>query len=117
MAPNCDDWRDIIKDDGRTLLTTQFVLPEVMDGLASLSFREAAVSSINALTTTPGTRIVHATPTLFDEAVKLFQSRTDKTWGFTDCSSFVTMNDFGLNEALTSDDDFRQAGFRALMLE
>jgi uncharacterized protein len=31
--------------------------------------------------------------------------------------SFIVMRDRGLTEALTADDDFRQAGYRALLLE
>jgi predicted nucleic acid-binding protein len=35
----------------------------------------------------------------------------------TDCISFIVMQDMGIIDALTSDDHFRQAGFRALPVE
>lgn len=41
----------------------------------------------------------------------------DKEWGMTDCISFVVMQDMGIIDALTTDDHFRQAGFRALLIE
>ena len=51
------------------------------------------------------------------KAFALFEARTDKEWGMTDCISFTVMQERGLLDALTSDDHFRQAGFRALLLD
>jgi len=41
----------------------------------------------------------------------------DKEWGLTDCISFIVMGDPGLTDALTADEHFEQAGFRALLRE
>jgi predicted nucleic acid-binding protein len=54
---------------------------------------------------------------IFKEALDLYRSRTDKDWGLTDCVSFVLMKLEGIQEALTADIHFRQAGFTALLLE
>jgi len=35
----------------------------------------------------------------------------DKRWSFTDCTSFVLMQNLGIRKALTFDANFRQAGF------
>lgn len=40
-----------------------------------------------------------------------------KESGMTDCLSFVIMQDRGIIEALTTDEHFQQAGFRALWRE
>jgi uncharacterized protein len=50
------------------------------------------------------------------QALMLYQSRTDKAWGLTDCISFVVMQQNNLTDAVTGDRHFVQAGFRALML-
>jgi len=50
-----------------------------------------------------------------NEGLALFDSRRDKAWSLTDCISFVIMWRDGLDEALTSDHHFEQAGFRALL--
>jgi predicted nucleic acid-binding protein len=47
----------------------------------------------------------------------LYRSRADKDWGLTDCLSFVVMSERCLTEALTTDEHFRQAGYRVLWLE
>jgi hypothetical protein len=45
----------------------------------------------------------------------LFADRPDKNWSLTDCVSFVVMHGEGLTEALTGDNHFEQAGFKALL--
>jgi uncharacterized protein len=47
----------------------------------------------------------------------IYNSRSDKDWGLTDCTSFVVMSERNLTEALTTDSHFQQAGFRALLIE
>jgi predicted nucleic acid-binding protein len=42
-------------------------------------------------------------------------ARLDKDWLLTDCISFNVMREAGLEEALTTDHHFAQAGFRALL--
>ena len=41
--------------------------------------------------------------------------RPDKDWSFVDCTSFITMKNERLIEALTEDHHFEQAGYRALL--
>jgi predicted nucleic acid-binding protein len=45
-----------------------------------------------------------------------YNNREDKDWGLTDCVSFIVMIDQDLKEALTTDEHFQQAGFKALLL-
>jgi len=52
---------------------------------------------------------------LLDRALYFYDSRQDKTWGLTDCISFIVVRDQKLTAALTGDQHFQQAGFRALM--
>jgi len=47
----------------------------------------------------------------------MYRERPHKDWGLTDCVSFVVMREQGLVDALTTDEHFQQAGFRALMRE
>lgn len=60
-------------------------------------------------------QIVRLTPDLLERGVALFRSRADKDWPLTDCISFVVMQDHVLTDALTADQHFEQAGFKALL--
>ena len=43
--------------------------------------------------------MVEASPKLFQRGLALYEERQDKEWGLTDCISFVTMRDRGIQEA------------------
>lgn len=61
--------------------------------------------------------VVSVDTQLLTGAMQLYQSCSDKTWGLTDCISFIVMQDQSLIDAVTVDKHFVQVGFRALLLE
>ena len=110
-------WQRKLAAERRQLITTEFVLVEIADGLAAVRFRLQAAQVIAALQASALVEIIPASSDLFTAAFELYRSRPDKDWGLTDCASFVVMRGRALSEALTTDEHFRQAGFRALLLE
>ena len=110
-------WERKLAADKRRLVTTEFVLVEIADGLAAVRFRVQAIQVIATLQASALVEIIPASSRLFTAALELYRSRGDKDWGLTDCASFVVMSEHSLSEALTADDHFRQAGFRILLLE
>lgn len=111
------EWQRKLAATRHPLVTTEFILVEFADGLASVRFRDRAVASIGALRMSSSLEIIPASATLFDDALNLFQRRPDKDWGMTDCASFIVMGEQRIDAALTTDEHFRQAGFRPLLLE
>lgn len=99
-----------------TIVTTEFVFVELANLLSKLARRSAAIRLINQVRGDSDTIIVPATSELLGRGFELFKKRPDKEWSLTDCISFVVMEEHGLTEALTSDGDFEQAGFVALLL-
>jgi predicted nucleic acid-binding protein len=59
--------------------------------------------------------VVAIDPLLEAQAWALWESRADKDWSMTDCTSFVLMQSQRLTEAVTSDHHFEQAGFVRLL--
>lgn len=59
--------------------------------------------------------IIGLSTDLYAEAFALYRGRPDKEWGLIDCASFVAMNARRMTAALTADEHFEQAGFRALL--
>jgi predicted nucleic acid-binding protein len=60
-------------------------------------------------------KIVQLTRQLFDQAFAEYKKNQDKEWGLIDCVSFVVMRQEGIQQALTFDHHFEQAGFQALL--
>ena len=115
--PKAIEWQRKLDAEHRPLLTTEFVLIEVANGLASLKFRQAAAHIIHSLQDNPLVNIIPASSNLFAQALNLYEQRPDKDWGLTDCASFVAMSESNITDALTTDDHFRQAGFKPLLLD
>ena len=110
-------WQQKIAVEKLPLLTTEFVLIEIDNGLSSLKLRDFATEITQALQKNEYIEIIPASSELFLQALKLFEQQQDKSWGLTDCTSFVVMNENKVSAALTTDNHFRQAGFKALLLD
>ncbi|MBT9141501.1 MAG: hypothetical protein DDT30_02093 [Dehalococcoidia bacterium] len=95
---------------------TEAIFVEIGNALAR-SNRSAAVAFINSCYITPNVKVVSVDRVLLHRAIDFYHSRKDKEWGLTDCISFIVMEDHSLTKALTTDEHFQQAGFRALLRE
>lgn len=95
---------------------TEAIFAEVGNALSAFN-RNGAVQFIQQCYRTDNIKIVSVDTELLMQALALYQSRSDKTWGLTDCISFVVMQQNNVTDAVTGDRHFVQAGFRALMLE
>jgi uncharacterized protein len=93
------------------------ILLEIGDGYAAVQRRQKGRELLRRIRSEEGYRIAPLTENLLHDAIILYGERRDKDWGLTDCASFVLMRQEGIVEALTSDVHFRQAGFRALLLD
>lgn len=96
--------------------TTEAILIEIGNAL-STTHREAAVHFIDQCYVTSNIHVVSVDMGLLKRALNLYDERTDKEWGLTDCISFVVMSEQNLGDAMTTDRHFTQAGFRAIMRE
>jgi hypothetical protein len=100
--------------DGQ-VLTTDFVLVEFGNYLFRIKDRPFLEPVLHNIRTNPQYEIVPASRELLQRGIDRFIARTDKEWSLTDCISFVVMEGRGVTETLTSDADFAQAGFAALL--
>jgi predicted nucleic acid-binding protein len=95
---------------------TEAVLVEVGNALSAFD-RMAAARFIQQCYRTANVHVVSVDTPLLMRALQLYQARSDKAWGLTDCISFIVMQDQSLMDAVTVDHHFVQAGYRALLLE
>ena len=84
---------------------TEAVLIEVSNALSAVN-RTAAVQFIEQCYHTPNLRVVTVDTPLLTRALQLYRERPDKTWGLTDCISFVVMQEQGLTDAVTESRTF-----------
>ena len=101
-----EDWR---------VVTTEAVLTEFLNALSKAPSRQVALKWLDYLRQEPTVEILTVDTGLFERAVQLYRARPDKEWGLTDCISFVAMQACALEQALTGDHHFEQAGFRVVL--
>ncbi len=99
------------------LVTTDAVLTETANTLSRPDWRRFAIGLIDHILRRTDVEVVRTSPDLWDRAWELYRQRLDKRWGLTDCLSFLVIGEMGLTDALTADEHFRQAGFRAVLLD
>lgn len=97
------------------LVTTEWVLMELGNALSVPTGRQKFSRLVDTLRAQPDVTIIGAGPAMFARACRWFDERQDKAWSLTDCTSFLIMEEQGLEMALTADLHFEQAGFRRLM--
>ncbi|MEQ8848155.1 PIN domain-containing protein [Botrimarina sp.] len=93
------------------LLTTDYVLDELLTLLSARGHRDVAVSVGQRLLEEDTVTLLRITDADIAEAWRVFKSFTDKRWSFTDCTSYAVMQRLAIGEALALDDHFRQFGF------
>ena len=98
-----------------SLVTTAWVLTEVGDALSAPENRRIFLELLDLLREAPEVCIFPPSDDLFARGVELYRRRSDKDWSLTDCISFVVMAEEKIDQALTGDRHFEQAGFHALL--
>jgi predicted nucleic acid-binding protein len=110
-----DQAKAFTKNYSGKMITTEWVLTELADGLAAPFTRQRCVAFIDWLRGDADVTIVPAATDLFNAGLSLYRSRDDKKWSLTDCVSFIVMEREGIRDVLTGNHNFEQAGFTALL--
>ena len=102
--------------EGR-FITTSGIVTELGNHLTAPADRPAFAKILAYVQNDPEVQLVHIDRGIFRRGLELFAARPDKEWSLTDCTSFVVMNAHKLQDALTTDHHYEQAGFRVLLRE
>ena len=70
---------------------------------------------IDGIKMAPYVNLVYIDLVIDNSAWSLLKSRQDKEWSLVDGTSFIVMQKFAIQEALTADHHFEQAGFIRLL--
>ena len=106
----CDAW---LERRGN-FVTTDFVMDETLTLIRMRLGLEAAERWWDQVSASQRVSWEWVDPMRAEKARAWFFRWRDKTFSFTDCTSFVVMKELRLKVALTSDHRFTQAGFDAV---
>lgn len=93
------------------LITTSYILDETLTLIRSRLGIPASIDFSKKIRKSRIVRVISVSKELEDKALDLFEKYDDKTFSFTDCVSFVVMQDMGIQEAFAFDQHFEQMRF------
>jgi predicted nucleic acid-binding protein len=94
------------------LLTSDYILAETLTHLLYTCGRSVAVEFGEWALSTQHVEVAPIDEETWTAAWQMFQTYHDKSWSFTDCTSFVRMRQRQLWQVLAFDRHFEQAGFQ-----
>lgn len=103
--------RRIVRGEFGKQVTSNYVMTETITIVRRRLGLAPAVALANAVRAGGETVLFWVEPVHHQEAMDLMESRADKTWSLTDCTSFVLMRSLNIRDAFAFDQDFEQAGF------
>jgi len=91
-------------------ITTSYILDETLTLIRRRLGIPASIDFSSKVRKSRIVRILSVSKEVEEKALDLFEKYDDKTFSFTDCISFVIMQDLGIQEAFTFDEHFVQMG-------
>jgi predicted nucleic acid-binding protein len=99
----------------RQIVTTDYILDETLTLMKARTNSKTALMLLDRIDRSPATVIEWIGRERFESAKAFFRKHADHGYSFTDCTSFVLMRELKLQDALTTDRHFKEAGFRPLL--
>jgi predicted nucleic acid-binding protein len=96
------------------LITSNFIFDETVTLCLYRLGRQVAATVGEVLRDPTVVAMLRIAPADEQNAWVLWLARPDKTYSFTDCTSFVVMRRLGLQSAIAVDTDFQREGFLLL---
>ena len=89
------------------------MLDETLTLLRSRRGLDAAITFIDKIKKSKSVRVFWVDEGLFEKSLDVLRRSDDKSWSFTDCTSFALMKELSVAEAFTFDRHFEEAGLGA----
>jgi predicted nucleic acid-binding protein len=110
-------WFQKARQQKQEMVTTNYVVIELVALLNSPLRvpRPQLFKYVDAVRSAPYINLVHIDAAIDAAAWELLKTREDKAWSLVDSTSFAVMQQLRIQEALTTDHHFEQAGFVRLL--
>jgi predicted nucleic acid-binding protein len=103
--------RTVLRTFQGRLVTSNFVFDETVTLCLYRLGHQVAVTVGAVLLEPTVVDLLRLTPDAEQQAWTLFLARPDKTYSYTDCTSFVLMRRLSIQRAIALDADFQREGF------
>jgi hypothetical protein len=101
---------------GRKLVLTDYIIDETTTLANARSGKRVAMRVLDLVEQSAGIRIEWVGTLRFEATTTFFLKHAGHGYSFTDCTSFIVMNELELTQALTTNKHFPEAAFEALLL-
>lgn len=98
------------------VLTTEWVLLEMGNYFGGSKYRSAFSQFASSIKNGRSVQVLKGDTTDFNEGLELYRRRVDNQWSLTDCISMTISTRYQIQDELTTDRHFTQAGFNALLI-
>jgi hypothetical protein len=100
---------------GLRACTTDYVVDETATLLKARGLRHLNQAFFTMLDQSEALVFYYIHEERFRKSRRYFERYADHDYSFTDCTSFVLMQEIGIRQALTKDNHFGEAGFDVLL--
>lgn len=99
----------------RRIVTTDYVLDEALTLTKARANAVVAIALLDRIEQSEAIELEMVSVSRFELAKSFFRKYADHGYSFTDCTSFVLMHELGIQDVMTTDRHFIEAGFRTLL--
>lgn len=92
-------------------MTTSYILDETLTLIRLRIGIKASIDFSKKFRRSEVVKIVQVSHGIEEKAIDIFERYDDKDFSFTDCVSFVVMQEMGIEEVFAFDQHFDQMGF------
>jgi uncharacterized protein len=100
---------------GTRVLTTDYIVDETLTLTKARIDAPTSLTLLDRMERSEAIVLEMLTSERLLASKQYFRKHSDHGYSFTDCTSFVLMDEFEIRAALTTDHHFREAGFEVLL--
>ena len=113
---SAQDWLNKVRHLREQIWTSDYVLDETATLLKLRKMTHLCNPFFSLIEASRALSVLYIGPNLFEKSKDYFIKHQDQKYSFTDCTSFVVMKENRIQDALTHDHHFQQAGFSTLLI-
>lgn len=100
---------------GARVVTTDYIVDETLTLTKARIDASTAIALLDRIERSEAIDLELLSGESFLASKQYFRKHSDHGYSFTDCTSFVVMNELEIRAALTTDRHFKEAGFEVLL--